>query len=90
MFGGTRSGFLTYNLEVEITKDGKSTFRSGSPPDVGRVWVEGDMFCFQWNVFYDGKKCCCTVFRNPEGTSEKKNEYIDVCDGNITAWSPVD
>jgi len=90
MFGRTRSGFLDYNFEIDITKDGKSTFRSGSPPDVGKVWIEGDMFCFQWNVFYDGKKCCCTVFRNPEGTPEKNNEYLDACDSSIFTWSPVD
>jgi len=92
MFGRTRSGFLTYPLEVDVTKDGKSTIRSGSPPDVGRIWIDGDMFCFQWNLFYDGKTCCCTVFRNPDGTPEKKNEFLDVCDAGIGIhpWSPVD
>jgi len=90
MFGRTRSGFLNVNLEVDITKDGKSSFRGGSTSDVGRVWIEGDMFCFQWEIFYDSSTCCCTVFRNPEGTPEKKNEYLDVCDSGISTWSPVD
>ncbi|MFC1885578.1 hypothetical protein ACFLZM_00760 [Thermodesulfobacteriota bacterium] len=89
MFGRTRSGFQTFNFEVDITENGQAAFRGGTPPDVGKLWIDADMFCFQWNVFYDGKTCCCTVFRNPDGTPENKNEYLDQCDTGTFPWSPV-
>jgi len=76
-------------LKIKVAKDGVCSFRSGSPPDVGEIWIEGDKFCFRWNLIGGSKKCCCTVFRNPEGNPEKKNEYIDMCDTRAYLWSPV-
>ena len=53
MFGRTCSGILVKEVEVDISKNGETTFRGGVPPDKGRIWIDGDMFCFEWKVYYN-------------------------------------
>jgi TolB-like protein/cytochrome c-type biogenesis protein CcmH/NrfG len=77
------------------TKKGKATWRA-APDDPwgqdgsGTSWIEGDMLCNQWQIQIFGIKHCMTVFRNPEGTPETKDEYLAVSDFGIFRCSPVD
>ena len=61
---------------VERTKDGKATIRGGDGSDSGKSWIEDDMLCDQWDNLYEGLKDCWPIYRNPEGTPEKNDEYL--------------
>jgi len=80
---------------LERSEDGKATL-SPIPGEIakhfdsGRSWVEDDMLCDQWQIQISGLKHCMSVFRNPEGTHEMKNEYIAVSDFGFQLFSPVD
>ncbi|MBW2201829.1 MAG: tetratricopeptide repeat protein [Deltaproteobacteria bacterium] len=75
---------------VERTKDGKATIRGGDGSDTGKSWIEDDMLCDQWDKLYEGLKDCWPVYRNPEGTPEKNDEYLGVPDYGIYPFSPVE
>jgi hypothetical protein len=79
----------------EITVDGKATWSvppdaHGDYNDTGRSWIEDDMLCNQWQIHFYGLKLCMSIFRNPEGTPEMKNQYIMVSDFNFLPLSPVE
>jgi hypothetical protein len=42
---------------------------------VAKSWVEGDVLCQQYEKRFGGLEFCSTVFRNPKGTYEGKDEY---------------
>jgi len=75
---------------IKRTKDGKATYRGpkgyvkGEVSDVeetsdtGKSWVEGNRLCNQWANSYGGLEDCFPIYDNPEGTQEKKDEYIGV------------
>jgi hypothetical protein len=93
-FGRTVAGVDLWSGEkwwVDRTKEGETTFR-GLYPGVttGTSWIEGDMLCNQWQVHSGKRKYCGPVFRNPEGTPERKNEYLLITDIGIYPFSPVD
>lgn len=75
---------------VERDKDGEATIRGGIGSDTGKSWIEDDMLCDQWDKLYEGLKDCCVVYRNPEGTPEKKDEYIGFHGSGIHPFSPVE
>ena len=93
-FGYTSTGI--YRKEqwwIDRTKDGEATYRYGSKLlGIGKSWVEGDELCNQWQEkrLYDGLKYCMNVFRNPEGTLEKKNDYFLITDWRIYTSSLED
>jgi len=89
-----RLGMAKEHLE-DRTKEGKGTWRVApddyyGQDDSGTSWIEDDMLCNQWQIHIFGIKHCMPVFRNPEGTSEMKNEYLAVSDFGIHRFSPVD
>ena len=49
---------------------------AGPNSDRGKSRIEGDMICHQFEKSYWGLEFCGTVFRNPEGTNESKDEYF--------------
>jgi adenylate cyclase len=49
--------------------------------------VEGDFFC-SWNSY--GGRGCAAVFRNPGGTRENRNEYLQIRPWNSFEFSVVD
>jgi TolB-like protein/class 3 adenylate cyclase len=75
---------------LERTQDGKAAYRNPVGSENGTSWIEGDTLCNQWQTFYEGLKYCFPVFRNPEGTPERKNEYFGITDLWIISFSPVD
>ena len=100
IFGRTIEGvWLTKTVRslyrVERTEDGKATWTF--PPDTvvyvndsGRSWIEDDMLCNQWKIHVNGLEHCMSIFRNPEGTPEMKNEYIAVSDFEFQLFSSVE
>ncbi len=58
--------------------------------DSGKVWIEDDMLYSQWGRVYEGLEYCATVFRNPEGTPENKNEYLMITDFGFLPMLQVD
>jgi len=92
VFGRKVTGFdlrIGKQWWIERTKDGKSTIRGGDGSDSGKSWIEDDMLCDQWDNLYEGLKDCWPVYRNPEGTREKNDEYLGVTYA-IYPFSPVE
>ena len=93
LFGGTVTGFdpLTEDqFWIHRNKNGKATIRSLLGSDSGRSWLEGDILWDQWHLFMEGVKSSGHVFRNPDGTLEKKDEYLAINDFGPVSFSPVD
>jgi hypothetical protein len=57
--------------------------------DSGKAWLEGDLRCHQWKKFLSRLPHCLPIYRNPDGTPEKKNEYLFVVKDTITPFSPI-
>jgi tetratricopeptide (TPR) repeat protein len=97
LFGKTATRFTRAGGRywVDRTKDGKATWRAApddpyAQGDSGTSWIENDMLCNQWQIHMFGLKHCMTVFRNPEGTPEMKNEYFAISDFGFHPFSLVD
>jgi hypothetical protein len=73
----------------EIAKDGAVTSRplGLGELDTGRSWLEGDTVCFQFQKAFSGMAYCSTIFKNPKGTPEAKNEYVGFNDVGWTWFS---
>ena len=63
--------------------------QSGQNSDRGKSWIEGDTICHQFEKLYWGLEFCGTVFRNPKGTNESKDEYFFCNDIGFTPFSLV-
>jgi hypothetical protein len=75
---------------VERSKDGKATIRDGNDADTGKSWVEEDMLCCQWDHLYENLKDCWVVYRNPEGTPEKNDEFLGAPGYGIYPFSRIE
>ena len=62
----------------EWTKSGEFKFIRGSYQDTGKSWVEGHAFFVQFEKQFGGFPLGMTIFRNPDGSRESKNEYFMV------------
>ena len=62
---------------------------AGPNSDRGKSRIEGDMICHQFEKLYWGLEFCGTVFRNPKGTNESKDEYFFCNDIGFTPFSLV-
>lgn len=62
---------------------------AGPNSDHGQSRIEGDMICHQFQKSYWGLEYCGTVFRNPRGTNESKDEYFFCNDIGFTPFSLV-
>jgi hypothetical protein len=96
-FGRTVTGISGDGSQhkVDRSKDGKATYSSPSAfffgsDDSGMSWIEDDMLCEQWQIRRLGAKQCMTVFRNPEYTGERSDEYLGISDFGINPFSPMD
>jgi Flp pilus assembly protein TadD len=74
---------------VERQKNGETTWRAPGTisSDTGRSRIEGDMLCTQLQKNLWGIEYCLTVFRNPRGTYEGKDEYLNCTDMGFAPWS---
>jgi adenylate cyclase len=62
---------------------------AGPNSDRGKSRIEGDMICHQFEKSYWGLEFCGTVFRNPKGTNERKDEYFFCNDIGFEPFSLV-
>jgi TolB-like protein len=62
---------------------------TGPITDGGKSRIEGDMICHQFEKLYWGLEFCGTVFRNPKGTNESKDDYFFCNDIGFTPFSLV-
>ena len=78
-FPSNITGIVPSEWSQEITKDGIATLRTRwvtGGVDTGRTWLEGDKLWFQYKQFWYGMAYCNSVFKNPRGTPDTKDEYI--------------
>ena len=92
LFGSKITGINLYDGQqwwVERKKDGETTRRGPEPNsfDTGKSRIEGDLLCTQFQKYHWGLEYCQTVFRNPRGTYEGKDEYFNCADFGIWPWS---
>jgi hypothetical protein len=81
VFGKTVSGFDFKSEEewsIKRGKDGSASYRKGKIFDTGKSWIEEDRLCNQWQNLYGGYRDCAPIFMNPEGMSNKKEQYIGI------------
>jgi TolB-like protein/class 3 adenylate cyclase/Flp pilus assembly protein TadD len=75
--------------EIDFKKNGEFTWRGASSSDIGKSRIEGDLICTQYQKNWWGLEDCATVFRNPSGTPEGRDEYFFVSDIGFLTFSPV-
>jgi adenylate cyclase len=61
--------------------------QTGLNSDRGKSRIEGNTICHQFEKLYWGLEFCGTVFRNPKGTNERKDEYFFCNDIGFTPFS---
>jgi len=88
---GTRFMGLPFGLQwwIDFKKNGESDWRGANSSDSGKSRIEGDMICTQYQKNWWGLEDCATVFRNPSGTSEDKDQYFFMRDTGFLTFSPV-
>jgi tetratricopeptide (TPR) repeat protein len=76
---------------IEGKKNGEITWRGKGPipSDTGRSWIEEDLICSQFQKRFWGLESCGTVFRNPRGTYEGKDEYFTCMEFGFAPFSLV-
>jgi tetratricopeptide (TPR) repeat protein len=93
-FGRTVTGIDFYTQQqwwLDRKENGELTRREGGPisSDTGKTRIEGNMECIQYQKRFGGLEFCMTVFRNPRGTYEGKDEYFLCSDLGFGTWSVV-
>jgi len=63
---------------MEIGKDKRVAFRGADSLVTGIASVEDGMLCVDFPLLAGARKSCNYLYRNPEGTPEEQNEYIQV------------
>jgi len=88
-FATFRSGSVPFVIDWK--KNGECTWRqpTASYSDHGKSRIEGDMLCTRYEKTWWGLEHCATVFRNPSGTPETKDEYFWVNEIGFQPFSPV-
>ena len=92
-FGRKVTGFtLTSGKQwwIQRSRDGKATTRDGDKSDTGKSWIEEDMLCDQWDNLYESLKDCWVVYRNPEVTPGKNDDYLGVPGYGVFPFSLVE
>ena len=85
------SFFTGKQLWWEWAKSGEFKLIRGPHQLMGKSWVEGDVIFTQFENLLGGLPYGATIFRNPDGSRESKNQYFMVSDmGSITAFSPTE
>jgi adenylate cyclase len=93
--GKTMTGYYPWNERqewIDRTADGKAVARGGKSGEIvldqGRSFIEGDILFDQWEKRTTGLKIGGPVYRNPEGTPDRKDEYLMFTDFAFLPMSP--
>jgi tetratricopeptide (TPR) repeat protein len=95
LFGSTITGRtivgLNWGLQwwTDFKKNGEFSWRGATSSDSGKSRIEGDMIYTQYQKNWWGLESCATVFRNPSGTPENKDEYFLMADSGVWKFSPL-
>jgi hypothetical protein len=97
LFGSTITGILFMRglngtrWWIDWKKNGECIWHAviTSDSDRGNSRIEGDMICTQYQKNWWGLENCATVFRNPSGTPETKDEYFFAHDIGFRTFSPA-
>lgn len=87
--------------KIEYSRDGQFRWQGQEPAgfrtvkneqepilsDTGSVRIEGNLLCQQYQKRFWGLEFCSTVFKNPKGTNEGKDEYFLFQDFGTTTFS---
>jgi hypothetical protein len=80
VFGKTLSGTLFDFLEwsTKIADDGNviSSDTMRGTADKGKIWIESDLLCYQYEKKWGGIKYCYDIYRNKKGDKISKSEYL--------------
>jgi adenylate cyclase len=72
----------------QINEDGKTAYRDPRYLLSGEAWVERDTICYHFPGHNIGRRFCRPIYRNPDGSPEAQNEYIEVGLLSINFFSP--
>jgi tetratricopeptide (TPR) repeat protein len=94
LFGSKITGISLYDglqWGEDRAKSGEFTWRGSGQisSDTGMSRIEGDMICTKFQKRLWGLEYCATVFRNPKGTYESKDEHFLCTDFGFTPFSLV-
>ena len=71
----------------ETTREGNVAIRTPGALRTGTAWVEGGMLCYDLSTGFASRTSCGYLFRNPTGTPEQKNEYVQVVVAGVSFFS---
>jgi hypothetical protein len=74
---------------IERSEGGEAALRDGHKSDTGKSWTEEDMLCDQWDNLLENLRDCWVIYRNPEGSPEKNDEYLGAPGYGIYPFSVV-
>ena len=94
LFGSKITGFDLLDRQqwwIDRGKNGEFIWRGSGPisSDTGMSRIEGDLICTEFQKRLWGLEYCATVFRNPRGTYENKDEHFLCTDFGFTPFSLV-
>ncbi|NIM26690.1 MAG: hypothetical protein GTO67_03955 [Gammaproteobacteria bacterium] len=91
-FNRTWSGQVNQGMPFiqEIDEQGIVAYRSTSSFYTGQASIEAGMLCIQSEVSLQGRGQCGFVYRNPEGSPDRNDEYIYVNQSSLMRFSVVD
>jgi hypothetical protein len=81
---------LTDSSRLDCRENPVGTTNVEETSDNGKSWVGGNRLCNQWANLYGGLEDSFPIYDNPEGTPEKKDEYIGVAVYGFVPFSVVD
>jgi adenylate cyclase len=84
------AGFAGGGWTQNFGKDGKVNYQGFGIQDTGKYWIEGDQCCVTYDKMMARLPLCVDMYRNPSGTVEKKDEYIQVNDFGMYPISYMD
>ncbi len=81
LFGKTIRGFYFCTVWAsKINKSGKVVSNDLRGMHKGRVWIENNKLCRQYENYLDELKFCAEIYKNPEGKKETLSEYLVLTD----------
>ena len=74
-------------FQWEFAESGEFKFIMGNFQDIGKSWIEEDVLFIQFKKLFGGLPYGATIYNNPDGSIETKNQYFMVSDiGSITPF----
>jgi len=70
-----------------IDKNGEFEYTDFKVVHKGKIWIEGDAICRQYETLFDGLKGCEDIYKNPEGDKKTLSEYLSLTDFWIFPFS---